>query len=131
MLSLPTSKIDIEQILNDKFSGIDISIANINDIFKVNGKSKAIQYALTYLLKSKITNEESERFEKLWKAFNSIYYYYGNGANENECHRLMRSFILTNPTLFSKSLHKAKSITAKELQEKVHQLEENLRKVKI
>lgn len=119
IFSLPTTKISIEQILNDKFTGIDISTASIINIFSVNDKSRAIQYALTYLLKSKITNEESERFEKLWKAFNSIYYYFGNGANENECHRLMRSFILTNPTLFSKSLHKAKSITAKELQEKV------------
>ena len=119
ILSLPTSKIDIEQILNDKFSGIDISIANINDIFKVNGKSKAIQYALTYLMKSKITNEESERFEKLWKSFNSIYYYFGNGANENECHRLMRNFIIANPTLFPKSLYRARNIIAKELREKV------------
>ena len=119
MLALPTSKIGIEQILNDKFSGIDISTANINDIFKINDKSKAIQYALTYLMKSKITNEESERFEKLWKSFNSIYYYFGNGANENECHRLMRNFIIANPTLFPKSLHRARNITAKELQEKV------------
>ncbi|MCW2259750.1 MULTISPECIES: hypothetical protein [Sphingobacterium] len=119
MLALPTSKIGIEQILNDKFSGIDISTANINDIFKINDKSKAIQYALTYLMKSKITNEESERFEKLWKSFNSIYYYFGNGANENECHRLMRNFIITNPTLFPKSLHRARNITAKELREKV------------
>ena len=31
----------------------------------------------------------------------------------------MRDFILTNPTLFSKSLHKARTITAKELREKV------------
>lgn len=119
MLSLPTAKIGIEQILTDKFQGVDIPTTNINDIFKVNDKSKAIQYALTYLLKSKITNEESERFEKLWKSFNSIYYYFGNGANENECHRLMRDFILTNPTLFSKSLHKARTITAKELRGKV------------
>lgn len=119
IFSLPTAKIGIEQILNDKFTGIDISATSISNVFSVNDKSRAIQYALTYLLKSKITNEESERFEKLWKAFNSIYYYFGNGANENECHRLMRGFILTNPTLFSKSLHKAKSITAKALQEKV------------
>lgn len=119
IFSLPTTRISIEQILNDKFKGVDILTVSINDIFKVNDKSKAIQYALTYLLKSKITNEESERFEKLWKSFNSIYYYFGNGANENECHRLMRSFILTNPTLFPKSLHRAKSITAKELREKV------------
>ncbi|SEH62951.1 hypothetical protein SAMN02927937_00554 [Paenimyroides aquimaris] len=116
---LPTTKISIEQILSDKFKGIDISTLDITDIFKVDDKSKAIQYALTYLLKSKITNQESERFEKLWKSFNSIYYYFGNGANENECHRLMRSFILSNPTLFSKSKRRAKSITAKELREKV------------
>ena len=96
MFSLPTARIDIEQILNDKFTGIDIPTIVIKDIFKIDDKSKAIQYALTYLLKSKIMSEESERFEKLWKAFNSIYYYFGNGANENECHRLMRNFILTN-----------------------------------
>ncbi|AZA58612.1 MULTISPECIES: hypothetical protein [Flavobacteriales] len=119
IISLPTTKIAVEQILNEKFISIDISTVNINDLFKSDDKSKAIQYALTYLLKSKITNEQSERFEKLWKSFNSIYHYLGNGANENECHRLIRNFILTNPTLFSKSHRKAKAITIKELREKV------------
>jgi hypothetical protein len=119
IFSLPTAKIEIEQILNNRFAGIGVPTSKIIDLFKTDEKSKAIQFALTYLLKSKTTNEESERFEKLWKAFNSIYYYFGNGANENECHRLMRDFILSNPGSFPKSLRRAKSINSKELGEKV------------
>lgn len=119
IFSLPTTKIEIEQILSNKFSGVDILSDNILDIFKIDDKSKAIQYALTYLLKSKITSEESERFEKLWKSFNAIYYYFGNGSNENECHRIMREFILNNQTLFTNSLSIATNVIAQELGEKV------------
>lgn len=119
ILSLPSSKILIEQILSDKFQGIDILPNDILVIFKKEDKAESLQYALTYLLKSKITSEPSERFEKLWKSFNSIYYYIGNGANENECHRLMRKFIIDNKSKFSKSVDKVKIITYDDLNEKV------------
>ncbi|MCT4697624.1 hypothetical protein [Tenacibaculum haliotis] len=119
ILALPNNGILIEQILNNKFSGVNVSSQSILDIFKNNDKANSIQFALTYLLKSKTTSEPSERFEKLWKSFNSIYYYFGNGLNENESQRLIRKFILENQQLFTNSLDNLKNITSQVLKEKV------------
>jgi hypothetical protein len=46
---------------------------NINDIFLVGDKSTTLFNCLSYLLKALNTNESSNKFEKLWKAFNAIY----------------------------------------------------------
>ncbi|MDP4203180.1 MAG: hypothetical protein Q8861_10820 [Bacteroidota bacterium] len=103
---LPNSNTRINQVLDTSFlirSDIEFDISQLKVLFENNEKSIALYNAISYLLKANITVETSGKFEKLWKAFNSIYRYFGNGKNENDCHRIIRKHIIYNSTLFGLS----------------------------
>ena len=118
-LKLPSKNIELLQILNSKFVGFDISSDLIEDIFKNDEKSVTLKDALTYLLKSTLITDSSEKFEKLWKSFNSIYRYLGNGLNENECQRNLRQHILDNSNEFKKTTELVKNMTVEEVRDKI------------
>lgn len=116
---LPSKNIDLEQILNNNYQGVNIDHNLIKKLFDKDDKSKALKYALTYLLKSLIDKEPSARFEKLWKSFNSIYRYIGSGRNENECHRILRTYILNNNSNFEKTTELVKNLTIEQLRQRI------------
>lgn len=119
-LKIPNKEFDLEQILNSNFNIENrITSSDIHAIFDINQKSNSLLNALTYLLKSHTSDEPSKRFEKLWQSFNSIYYYFGNGANENECHRLIRKFIIDNKDKFTETIKLVKDLSIDELKNKI------------
>ncbi|NFE73023.1 hypothetical protein FDC27_01985 [Clostridium botulinum] len=118
-LELPSRKIELQQILNDNYVGFNIKSDFIKHIFKNDEKSLALKYALTYLLKSSIIIDPSSRFEKLWKSFNSIYRYIGKSSNENECHRILRKYILDNSIRFEETINLVKDISIEEIRGKI------------
>jgi len=116
---LPGRNIELQQILNDNYIGFNIESNYIKHIFENDEKSLALKYALTYLLKSSIITDSSSKFEKLWKSFNSIYRYIGKTSNENECHRILRKYILDNSTKFEKTINFVKNLSIEEIREKI------------
>lgn len=119
---LPNSDTKLNQVLDSTFkinNEFKFEIVHLSSIFENNEKSYAIFNAVSYLLKANITNESSGKFEKLWKAFNSIYRYFGNGKNENECHRIIRKSIIDNNTVFNISTNKVKDFDKNVLRKKI------------
>ncbi len=76
---------------------------NIQMIFKETPKGRSCLIAITHILKAGSLKDESEKFERLWKGFNPLYRFIGNYANEHECLKSMRQFILDNAKYFTKS----------------------------
>ena len=67
-------------------------------------KGQTIRIAMSYWLKGIASNDVYYKFDHLWRAFNRLYMYQGNAAIENECMRVMRTFILSNSSHFSQSI---------------------------
>ena len=82
-------------------------------------KSIALFNGLSYLLKALNTNESSNRFESLWKAFNSIYRYIGKYENENNCLINLRNFMIQNESLFLNSKNIVKNEETSDLRKKI------------
>lgn len=101
--SLPNSETSINQVLTSTFSlnsAINFNTETLENIFKSDEKSIALYNSISYILKANASTEASGKFEKLWKAFNSIYRYFGNGKSENDCQRILRTFMLSNHNNF-------------------------------
>jgi len=111
---------EFTQIVSSDF----IVVKNIKDdklikIFDNDEKGESLLIASSYLVKSLSLDDEIEKFEKLWKAFNRIYKYFGNNKNEFECQIKLRKFILENPTNFPLSTNAVNILTAQEIREKL------------
>lgn len=119
-LNLPNELIQIKQVLANNYSFANIfSEIELEDLFKNDNKSVALTNSLTFLLKAVISTETNDRFEKLWKCFNAIYSYFGNGVNENECQIAIRKFIIQNKTDFIESVRNISAISVTELRDKI------------
>lgn len=115
VLKLPSKNLRLDQILNNSFQGVQLNISQIKNIFKKDDKSETLKYGLTFLLKALVETEPSTKFERLWKSFNSIYRYIGNGENENECHRVLRNYILNNRESFENTVDLVKDLSIEQL----------------
>lgn len=67
-------------------------------------KGQALRIAMSYWLKGIASDDVYYKFDHLWRSFNRLFMYQGNNPREHECMRVMRSFILNNPTHFSQSI---------------------------
>lgn len=117
VFKLPSKNLRLEQILNNNFQGVQLNINQLKNLFKKDDKSEALKYGLTFLLKALVETEPSTRFERLWKSFNSIYRYIGNGENENNCHRILRSYILNNRESFENTVDLVKDMSVEQLRQ--------------
>jgi hypothetical protein len=119
-VTIPKENIEIEQVVEQNFYINENYILNdIDDIFLMGDKSIALFNGLSYLLKALNTNESSNRFESLWKAFNSIYRYIGKNENENTCLINLRTFMVNNESLFNYSKNIVKNYETSELRKKI------------
>jgi hypothetical protein len=115
VLKLPSKNLRLDQILNNSFKGVQLNISQLKNVFKKDDKSEALKYGLTYLFKALVETEPSTKFERLWKSFNSIYRYIGNGENENNCHRVLRNYILNNRESFERTVDLVKDLPVEQL----------------
>ena len=119
-VTIPKENIEIEQVVEKEFNiNNNYIINNINDIFLVGDKSTTLFNCLSYLLKALNTNESSNKFEKLWKAFNAIYRYIGKNENENNCLINLRKFMIKNEILFLNSKNIVKNEETSDLRKKI------------
>ncbi len=115
---LPNKDTKIQQVLNKAFllkSSYSFNSLQLESIFNTDDKSITIFNSTSYLLKALSSDESSEKFEKLWKAFNSIYRYIGKSGNDNTCHIELRKYLINNKSLFPLSVTEVNSLDKKAL----------------
>lgn len=120
--TLPNNGTPIIQVLNSSFlinNQINFNIENLKDLFENNEKALTLYNSISYILKANVAKESSDKFEKLWKSFNSIYRYLGNGESENKCQRIIRSLIINNESNFQLSKNKITQLDKVILREKI------------
>ena len=113
---IPNNNIKIQQVLNKTFllkQSYSFNSLHLQSIFNTDDKSIAIFNSTSYLLKALSSDESSEKFEKLWKAFNSIYRYIGKSENDNTCHIELRKYLINNKSLFPLSTTEVSSLDKK------------------
>lgn len=84
-------------------------------IFKESEKGNAIRIALSYWLKGIAATERYYKFDHLWRAYNRLFMYQGNANKEVDCMASMRSLIINNERLFTKTLTITNTYTHDEL----------------
>ncbi len=88
-------------------------------MFRETPKGQATLVAISYLLIANNGLPEGEKFEKLWKAFNKIYKHIGGNAQEFECLRILRQFVLNNPNVLSLSSRKVTTLNTDKLRNSI------------
>jgi|GEM_PF-2576758 hypothetical protein len=78
-------------------------------------KSEVLMIALSFWLRAMSETEAGAKFEAFWRSYNALYGYIANKPNENERLRVMRGFILANPSSFPQSLSKVSVLTKEQL----------------
>jgi hypothetical protein len=108
-------KSDINQIINPNFEfKYSLQHSKLEAILSETEKGKTILNALTYLIKANSSIDEYEKFERLWKSFNSLYRLIGQCRTENDNLRETRTFVINNSTDFTISLPKVTNLSPEE-----------------
>lgn len=112
---------DINQIssVSSDFSKFKkISTDKLRVIFEGDGSGNSYLYAATNILRSACLENPCDSFEKLWKAYNSIYKLESGTMQDKEALRYMRNQIISNPDRFPLSLEYVDNLTTNDI--KVH-----------
>ena len=78
-------------------------------------RGAALRIALSYWLNAMVVDNVYLKFENLWRAFNRLYVYQGNGQNEFESMKTMKQLILDNQDKFPQSMAITNGYTKEEL----------------
>lgn len=77
-----------------------INKSKLSIIFKSTHEGTKYLYAATTLIRSFCTNNENDRFEKIWKSYNSIYRVRNTALQERQCLEHMGDIMRNTPTAF-------------------------------
>jgi hypothetical protein len=112
---------DLAQISSKNFTALNqkLNLSKLEKLFDDDEKGEAILIASSYILKASTLNDEIEKFERFWKAFNKLYKYIGNNQNEHACQRELREFILKNKDKFPLSIKEISSLNSNQLRKKL------------
>lgn len=112
--------LDSKQIKNTQFNQIlstvynlsyTINPARLEELFQESPKGTSTLVAISYILKANSGLSESEKFEKLWKAFNKLYILIGQHTQDFTCLRNLRTFILNHPGILPLSSAKVSNLS--------------------
>lgn len=110
------SKSNLKEILSPDFSMQNkISKDKLKEIFSENDKGKSLFRSISYLLKANSIQDAGDKFERLWKSFNSIYKLIGQEVTEQKNLRELRTFILSNQECLKYSNRITDKISEKDL----------------
>lgn len=111
---------DFNQVLDKSFKlSYTIEQAKLAELFKEGPKGSSTLIAISYILKANSGLSESDKFEKLWKAFNKLYILIGNHKKDFNCLRNLRQFIINNPAILPLSSSKVNGITTNTLRNSI------------
>lgn len=74
----------------------NINKVELETIFQEDEKGHALMFALTHLIQSFTSIKVFDKFEKSWKAFNSIYKIKEGDSRDFECLRKLRTHMISN-----------------------------------
>lgn len=108
------SKQDVRQIITAS-SNLDllslIQPTELNDILNESEKGHALLFALTHLIRSCAATEPFERFEALWRCFNSLYKLKESDNKDATCLMNLRTHMLANTNEYPLSCAHANPMT--------------------
>lgn len=105
--------LQIERAIENK---LHLSTKVLSTIVEDTPRGAALRIALSYWLKAMVVDNAYMIFGNLWRAFNRLYVYQGDGQNEFESMKTMRQLIIDNQDKFPKS----KAITNGYTKEELH-----------
>ncbi|RQV04763.1 hypothetical protein DF047_23010 [Burkholderia cenocepacia] len=97
----------------------NFNLKSLEIIFSESEKSSEVLKAISYLIRSKTKGDPFDRFDSLWKAYNSIYRAIGKKKTDHECQVALRSFILKHHAASQTATDMVSGMTAKELRSKL------------
>ncbi|KVL50388.1 hypothetical protein [Burkholderia territorii] len=97
----------------------DFNSKALEVIFDESEKGSAALRAISYLIRSRTKGDLFDRFDSLWKAYNSIYRAIGKKKTDHECQVELRKFILEHPVASQTTTAMVSGMTAKELRLKL------------
>lgn len=108
------------QVLDDSFKLKDsIQKSALEELFNETAKGKSTLIAVSYLLIANNSLGESDKFEKLWKAYNKLYTLIAGSNQDFECLRYMRQFIINNPNILTLSAKKVGALNTQQLRNSI------------
>jgi hypothetical protein len=111
---------DFNQVLGKSFKlSHTIEQAKLLELFQEDPKGTSTLICISYILKANSGLSDSDKFEKLWKAFNKLYTLIGNHNKDFNCLRNLRQFVIYNPTILSLSSRKVNGMTSEKLRDSI------------
>ena len=102
---------DFKQVLGSSFRlNHTIEHNRLLELFNETPKGQTILIAISYILKANSGLNESDKFEKLWKAFNKLFIQIGDDKKDFTCLRNLRQFIILNSSILTLSANKVRSL---------------------
>ena len=109
---------DFNQVLDNSFTlSYEIKQERLSELFQETPKGISTLISLSYILKANLNISESDKFEKLWKAFNKLFTLIGNDKKDFNCLRTLRQLIVDNPTILPQSNLKINGLSTNKLRE--------------
>lgn len=108
------------QVLDMSFKlNYQIQQDRLQELFLETQKGQSTLIAISYILTSNGELSESDRFEKLWKAFNKLFTQITGEKKDFNCLRKLREFIISNPNILTYSTNIASRLTAGKLRNSI------------
>ncbi|WP_342653075.1 hypothetical protein [Pseudomonas sp. F3-2] len=108
----------IQYKLRSKFCSI-INSKALQASLDESPKGTALLKAASHLIKSKTKEDIFDRFDSLWKAFNSLYKIIGKSEKDHDCHVALREKLLAYPTLSTNTARLLSPMTEMQIRDKL------------
>ncbi len=111
---------DFNQVLSKSYKlSYTIDQVRLSELFQESPKGISTLIAISYILKANSSTTESDKFEKLWKAFNKLFVQIGNDKKDFNCLRNLRQFIIDNPSVLPLSSSKVRAMSTNKLRNSI------------
>lgn len=108
------------QVLDNTFKiNYQIDQDRLQELFLETPKGQSTFIAISYILTANCKLSESDKFEKLWKAFNKLFTQIIGDKKDFDCLRKLRAFIIANPNILTLSANKVSSMTTYRLRNSI------------
>lgn len=108
------------QVLDNTFKcNYQIDHERLKELFQETPKGQSTLISISYILTANCKLSESDKFEKLWKAFNKLFTQITDDKKDFECLRKLRTFIIANPNILTLSKSKVSSLTTDRLRNSI------------
>jgi hypothetical protein len=108
------------QVLDSSFKlNYQIDQPRLQELFNETPKGQTTLIAVSYLLIANTTQNESDKFEKLWKSFNKLYTHIAGDNKDFKCLKFLKQFVIDNPNILTLSANKVTTLTTNKLRNSI------------